>query len=117
MTCWEMSPYVRAAEAAGYEVQFVEPWELHPEWNKLPFLHERNAGRAAMGKSIDDATLQRMVQRFEPLPAEGALQLVRASEAPERLTSAKPNNTKNKNNNKNNPITAAQLRRKFKGKK
>ncbi|CAE8633531.1 unnamed protein product, partial [Polarella glacialis] len=72
-----MAPYVRAAEAAGYDVQFVEPWELHPEWNKLSFLRARNLSRPSTGKSIDDATLQSMLKRFEPLPPRATLQEVR----------------------------------------
>lgn len=52
---------------------------MDPQWNDLDFLKTRNAGRAQVGKRLDNQILERMLEKFEPRPETGIFQQVKLS--------------------------------------
>lgn len=66
MKLCEMQTYIKDARASGYQIRFVEPFELDPRWNEIDFLRERNQLREASGKNFPVEVLQKIIQNYEP---------------------------------------------------
>lgn len=74
-TClWEMTPYVRLARAAGYSVGFGFP---ATKWADDP---EECFKRNTHGVPLE--TIQRMAERYEPLPFDGTIEAIMAAKPP-----------------------------------
>mmetsp|Transcript_49171 Transcript_49171/g.152640 ORF Transcript_49171/g.152640 Transcript_49171/m.152640 type:complete len:692 (+) Transcript_49171:40-2115(+) len=88
---WEMAPYVRKAQAAGYEVSVVSPQDIFMDWNELEPLAARNAERPE-ARAAPREQLEAALQGFEPLPeGEDPVSLILEAKRPAApATPAKP---------------------------
>merc|ERR550525_1886621 len=64
---WEMVPYVRLAQAAGYEVSIVSPSDILFSWADVEALAERNSERP-QARAVPQEQLEDILNVFEALP-------------------------------------------------
>eukprot|EP00418_Pyrodinium_bahamense_P048274 CAMPEP_0179177162 /NCGR_PEP_ID=MMETSP0796-20121207/87610_1 /TAXON_ID=73915 /ORGANISM="Pyrodinium bahamense, Strain pbaha01" /LENGTH=695 /DNA_ID=CAMNT_0020880709 /DNA_START=1 /DNA_END=2087 /DNA_ORIENTATION=+ len=67
---WEMAPYVRLAQSAGYEVSIVSPMDIFDEWKDAEALQERSSGRPE-SRAVPRGQLEALIKAFEALPPTG----------------------------------------------
>lgn len=81
MQLWEMSPYVRIAQKAGYDVTLVAPEEISTDWDQVDVLLSRlQEHRPELGATLSRDGLESVVRSFEALPlGDGAIPAILAA--------------------------------------
>merc|ERR1711865_1320183 len=69
---WEMTPYVRLAKQAGYDVTFVDPVEIYPDWKDVASLEKRTGAEGRPASKVANAdALEACIHHFEDLSEVG----------------------------------------------
>lgn len=69
---WEMTPFLRSAQKAGYDVTFTDPIEICSEWDNIETLLARNSARKQASKAVSRDALEAALVHFEAMPDDGA---------------------------------------------